>query len=159
MIEIRTLYGVQTDFRGSLCYLEQAVEAEIDNQKVFRYNGVSDAIKVYLNGSRLLLNKDFKFDYVQKSVILNDTLTATVRRGDVLIIEKEMAPLSKEPMQGVMITETKTLNNLEIELDYKCNGISSVIVKDPLGVSPTEVLMQTDYFINNQLLTINKNRS
>lgn len=156
IIEIRTLYGVQTDFRGSLCYLEQAVEAEIDNQKVFRYNGVSDAIKVYFNGSRLLLNKDFKFDYVQKSVILNDEITATVRKGDVLIIEKEMAPLSKEPMQGAMITETKTLNNLEIDLSYKCNGISSVIVKDPLGISATEVLMQTDYFLNNQLLTINK---
>lgn len=156
-VEIRTLYGVQTDFRGSLTYLEQALEAEIDNQRVFKYNGVADALKVYLNGSRLLLNKDFKFDYVQKSVILNDTLVANVKKGDVLILEKEMAPMSKEPMQGVMVTETKTLNNLETTLRYKCNGISSIIIKDPNGITPPEFLMQTDYFINEQLLTITKN--
>lgn len=156
-IEIRTLYGVQTDFRGSLTYLEQALEAEIDTQKVFKYNGVADALKVYLNGSRLLLNKDFKFDYVQKSVILNDSLAADVKKGDILILEKELVPMSKEPMQGVMITETKTLNNLETTLKYTCNGISSIIVRDPHGISAPEFLMQTDYFVNNQLLTVTKN--
>lgn len=146
-IEIRTTYGVVTDFRSSLTYVEQIAEATIANQKTFKYNGVSDAVKVYLNGRRLISGIDFDFNYVQKLVILNDELTATVKVGDKVIIEKEMAPLSKEPMAGKMITETYTLSNGSAKLAFTCNGVSSLFKVEGSTLSPIKA---ANYFIDDK---------
>lgn len=163
-IEIKTIYGVVTDFRGALTYVEQIVEAEMDKQKVFQYNGVSDAVKVYWNGKRLISGKDFTFNYVQKSVVLESTISEEVKKGDTVIIEKELVPMSKEPMQGVLVTESKVLTNNKIQLQYKPNGISNVIAIENNNDNATStILLQKEYYTsedtnNNYFLNIDNNK-
>ena len=159
-VEIKTLYGVETDFRGSLTYVEQISEAQVDNQKTFQYNGVSDAVKVYWNGLRLISGKDFEFNYVQKLVVMKDHIVAQIQEGDAVVIEKELAPMSKEPMQGALITESKKLVQMAITLDYNCNGVCNIIGTDPLSSedNPTRKhLMQADYYVNGKTLTVTNN--
>lgn len=157
-VEIKTLFGVTTDFRGSLTYVEQIQEAQVAKQRTFQYNGVSDAVKVYWNGLRLISGKDFKFNYVQKLVIMEDHITEQIEVGDTVIIEKEMAPMSKEPMQGVLVTESKVLVQGAVELDYPCNGVTTVIVTDPLEENPTPIiLLQKDYFVSDKVLSVTNN--
>lgn len=160
-IEIRTLYGVVTDFRTSITYVEQIVKAEIDKQKVFKYNGVCDALKVYLNGIRLISGNDFDFNYALKTVVLKDRLAANIKAGDTVIIEKELVPMSKEPMPGVLITETydyvpvNTFSQQsvrdkaplgKVETKYFCNGVANILaIRD----NTTITLTAEDYFISD----------
>lgn len=153
-IEIRTQYGVVTDFRTSITYVEQIQEAKTDNQKTFQYNGVCDAVKVYWNGLRLISGKDFDFNYVQKLVVMRDEIVAKIKEGDTVIIEKELVPMSKEPMQGVMITERLVPMNNTIETSHTCNGIANIISIDNMGaITP---LTYEDYYLNNNTITIIK---
>lgn len=155
-IEIKTLYGVTTDFRGNVSYVEQIVKASVKGQKVFTYNGVSDAIKVYLDGSRLILNEHFKFNYVQKNVILNDNIASKVEVGSLLIIEKEMSPMSKEPMYGLATTEIGQLANGSYLLSRDCSGVISVTLMDDINGTNSSVLLQKDWFLNDNYLNITK---
>lgn len=151
-VEIRTQYGVVTDFRTSITYVEQIREAEADNQRTFQYNGVCDAVKVYWNGRRLVSGKDFDFNYVQKLVVMKDEIVSEIKKGDTVIIEKELVPMSKEPMQGVMITERLTPINNVIETSHTCNGIANILFIDTSG--DTIQLTYNDYYLNNNCITI-----
>lgn len=153
-IEIRTQYGVVTDFRTSITYVEQIQEARTDNQKTFQYNGVCDAVKVYWNGLRLISGKDFDFNYVQKLVVMRDEIVAKIKEGDTIIIEKELVPMSKEPMQGVMVTEKLTPMNNVIETSHTCNGVANIISIDNMGTITQ--LTYEDYFTNGNTITILK---
>lgn len=155
IIEIRTQYGVVTDFRTSISYVEQIVEAEVDMQETFQYNGVCDAIKVYWNGLRLLVGKDFEFNYVQKLVVMKKHIKDQIKIGDIVIIEKELVPMSKEPMQGMIVEEKMTTQNNYIETKYACNGIVDITLLDDLG-NQTK-LISDDYFVNNNVITFIKN--
>lgn len=156
-IMIKTLYGVTTDFRSSLTYVEQIVEATIDKQQTFQYNGVSDALNVYWNGLRLTSGKDFKYNYVQKLVVFNDQLKEKVKVGDTVTIEKVFVPMSKEPMQGVIVLEKKKADaNKIVVLDNKCNGITMIQAISDDGNTKV-VLTGNDYFIADNNVNIIRN--
>jgi len=151
-IEIKTLYGVETDFTDRLTLLEQSDIAISDRQKYFIFNGVSDSLVVFLDGIRLMKNIHYSFDYAGKKVIIKDDYLDKVKEGSICTVVHEYVNQSVTPLYGYFEDELILVPDSNfVELSKTPNG-KLLIYKADGKIVPTG-----NYYVNEKIVYFNSN--